>query len=485
MLKKIVVVTAAFMLIAGVFIVILIKGSGSAERNSAADDIINETDGSINTGFHAEAGDVHADDFNDDTDIMITEDFITESEDDGNIDIPEENENNDVLESTADDGTMTSDGDFIIGTESNGLKYVLDYVGNGGDIRIPDEADGVYENAFKDNADITGVTFPAGCRYMLTGAFQYCANLEKIVFEGDVSFGESSFGTCPSLESVIVEGSVMNIETKAFYECTSLKTVKFYGNEYDFEIGVSAFQECHSLESINIPDKCQYIGSRAFLNCIGMTELTIPEYTRMIYTYDRADYNTYDEPFNFGMFETFDIDEYGAIQLAGPTHKENKVNGRTYFSRDKYSGDDAEPFEYSENIVFKTEELTPKDIILIVIDDSDAYRYAVEWGIKIKLYDGTVDGKLAAPNSFMGSYRQTEIDLKWFPIDGADGYRVFMYSEETDRYEKYMDVTDAACTIIGLTANTEYKIRVAALVKVGDDYIPQTPSFSLDAKTSE
>lgn len=368
-------------------------------------------------------------------------------------------------------------GDFTIVTGDDGSKYVSAYNGSGGDIRLPEEADGVLKDVFKDNKDITSVTFPSDCRYLNTSAFQYCANLEKVVFEGDAYFGDSAFGTCPSLKTVIVKGSVINIEFGAFYECTALKTVTFSESEYDFEIGTSAFQDCHSLKTINISDKCKRICPRAFFNCISMTELAVPENTKVVYG-DAYQYN-------FGMCETINYDKSGFTRTALASTQYNKINGRTYYSKDKYSADDAMPFEHSENIVYKVEELTPVSLMVTVIDDSSASRYADKYGVDRKLYDSTADGKLAAPNFFTYTRSQTLIDLKWETIKGADSYRIYMYDPKTDRYKKYKDIKDAKCIVGGLNKNTEYRFRVTALVKVNGKYEVQTPSWALFVKTSE
>lgn len=57
-----------------------------------------------------------------------------------------------------------------------------------------------------------------------------------------VSIGDNAFTGCISLTSIVIPKSLMNIGVEAFYNCYSLKSVTFFGNEESvLELGKEAF----------------------------------------------------------------------------------------------------------------------------------------------------------------------------------------------------------------------------------------------------
>ena len=93
--------------------------------------------------------------------------------------------------------------------------------------------------------------------------------------------------------------------------------------------------------------------------------------------------------------------------------------------------------------------------------------------------------KLAAPTGFKTSKSRTKIALSWDKVNGADGYRVYLYNEKTGKYEKYKNVKNAKCTISGLKKGTKYKFKVAALVKKDGKYVVQTSSKAVSVTTKK
>ncbi len=59
------------------------------------------------------------------------------------------------------------------------------------------------------------------------------------------------------------------------------------------------------------------------------------------------------------------------------------------------------------------------------------------------------------------------VKLTWGKVNGATGYRVFVYNTKTKKYEKYADTKKAAINIKKRKAGTEYKFRVKAYTVVG------------------
>ena len=92
--------------------------------------------------------------------------------------------------------------------------------------------------------------------------------------------------------------------------------------------------------------------------------------------------------------------------------------------------------------------------------------------------------KLSAPAGFTADeVKSTSVRLTWKKVNGADAYRVFIYSNDTGKYEAYKTVKAASCEVKDLTAGKKYKFKVAALTKNGSKYSVQTKSKPLNVTT--
>ncbi|MCH5193474.1 MAG: leucine-rich repeat protein [Oscillospiraceae bacterium] len=385
--------------------------------------------------------------------------------------------------------SLSTEGDFTITTDTKGNKSVLSYDGKGGDIRIPDGINSIWESAFKGNSKITSVTFPASCENVENDAFTCCGNLKKVVFEGNAAIFSGAFYMCPSLESVTINGSILTgIYPSAFSYCTSLKTVKISGNENEFVIGGDAFSDCYSLTSVNIPSKCTEIYPGAFINCVSLTNLTIPEKTKIN---EEGEYNSY----HFGMYRMVvnGISDKDAILMAYPDLDDykfvtgvadGKTSGYVYMCYAKGSGSGTAMIG---DVLMGVEKITPKALTLTVTKGSPAEKWAKENKIKYTYASSSSSSgsKLAAPTGFKASKSQTKITLSWGAVEGADAYKVYMYNEKTGKYESYKNVANAKCTISGLKKGTKYKFKVAALVKKDGKYAAQTASKAVSVTTKK
>lgn len=168
---------------------------------------------------------------------------------------------------------------------------ITDYVGNGGDIVIPDGITEISDSAFMRNGNITNLIIPDGCSKIGISAFSYCSELKTVTFEGDMEqVGMMSFLGCPNLETVIFKGNVIALDIddfnsglscNAFMGCQSLKTVKFAENSRVDIIRHSAFMDCENLTDVRLPNTVGKICEFVFTNCPALTSLEIPSMTEL------------------------------------------------------------------------------------------------------------------------------------------------------------------------------------------------------------
>ncbi len=387
-----------------------------------------------------------------------------------------------------------ADSDFVIKTDDDGYRYIAEYKGKGGDVKIPDDVDYIGDSAFAGNMKIKSVTFPKSCDLIGVNAFKECINLEKVVFEGDAGFGESAFEFCISLKSVTVKGGMAYpIYSGAFWGCQSLKTVKISKGKAtgdEFFIDGNAFRDCFSLTSITIPEGCTEIYGCAFFNCFSLEKLTIPAKTKI---------NT-DEggECHFGyaqLYKTkseYEKHAYGEDNGSYPDSfvADGKKSG--YFDKyhvaAKVKDYDGLYYVIGENsgIYLGVGKYTPKKLTLTVTKGSSAEKWAKKNNVAYT-YAGEASGsaKSAAPANFKASKTNNSITLKWDKADGADMYRVYKYNEKTGKYEKYKDVKSEKCTISGLSANTKYKFKVASYDEVNGKYVKGESSKAVSVTTKK
>ena len=139
------------------------------------------------------------------------------------------------------------DGDFVF--SDNTKTQLAAYIGNGGDVSIPNSVTSIGDAAFRLCSGLTSVTIPNSV----------------------TSIGGSAFMGCTGLTSVTIPNSVTSIGENAFSGCTGLTSVTI-GNGVT-SIGKSAFYNCGGLTSVTIPNSVTSIGDYAFCYCGGLKEV--------------------------------------------------------------------------------------------------------------------------------------------------------------------------------------------------------------------
>ena len=87
-----------------------------------------------------------------------------------------------------------------------------------------------------------------------------------------IAIGEEAFGDNISIETVVMPDSIETVESKAFYNCSSLTSVTL--SDHLSSIGRSAFEKS-KIKSLSIPDSVSFIGAYAFADCTGLRNLTL------------------------------------------------------------------------------------------------------------------------------------------------------------------------------------------------------------------
>ena len=171
--------------------------------------------------------------------------------------------------SQSDDGQKWDDiFDFAVG--ENGCT-VTAYKGEGGDVELPAEYNGVPVTAIGDGAFInsnrlTSLTIPEGVTTIGDSVFYSCDRLERVSIPSTVSvIGKSAFTKCVSLKEVQLPEGMTAISIGTFYGCTALESVNIPSTVTS--IGISAFNYCDSIGTLVIPESVTSIGFRAFWEC--------------------------------------------------------------------------------------------------------------------------------------------------------------------------------------------------------------------------
>ncbi|MBO4569198.1 MAG: leucine-rich repeat protein [Candidatus Methanomethylophilaceae archaeon] len=104
-------------------------------------------------------------------------------------------------------------------------------------------------------------------------AFYGCSSLKSLKLENVETIGSKAFAKCSSLSSLEINESVKTVSSYAFYGCKALKTLTVHGN--GTSIGTSAFSECKGLETVELTGNGITVGTNSFYNCTGLTSLDL------------------------------------------------------------------------------------------------------------------------------------------------------------------------------------------------------------------
>ena len=81
--------------------------------------------------------------------------------------------------------------------------------------------------------------------------------------------------------------------------------------------------------------------------------------------------------------------------------------------------------------------------------------------------------------------KRTSITLNWYPLKGADGYKVYKYDRKTDTSTLYKTITTSTITISGLKPSTDYYFLVGAYKKFDKYHTFNTIETYVPCKTTK
>ncbi len=104
-------------------------------------------------------------------------------------------------------------------------------------------------------------------------AFYSCASLTSVDLGSVQVVGTKAFANCTKVKTLAVPESVSEFKAYAFYGCKALKTLVIPGE--DVVVSTSAFSACIGLTSASFTGSGASIGTNAFYKCYSMTSLDL------------------------------------------------------------------------------------------------------------------------------------------------------------------------------------------------------------------
>lgn len=184
-----------------------------------------------------------------------------------------------------------TDGLYRVKDEDGGMKIVK-YLGEGGEVVIPEEIGGktvveIGDGAFRSCTGLTSVTIPGCVEDIGDEAFYNCSALRSVtVYDGVRDIGDMAFGGT-AVRGIYIPPSVDDIGGGAFNN-ESLERIEVDENNLDYcEVDGVLYDKymtklyCYPCkiiaDSYTVPNSVRGIGEYAFLDCTGLKTLELPD----------------------------------------------------------------------------------------------------------------------------------------------------------------------------------------------------------------
>ena len=167
-----------------------------------------------------------------------------------------------------------------------------------GTITFPSTLTNLGEEAFQYCSNIDALVFNDCAVNIGRYAFEYCSSIQSVdfgsqlrslgncVFRGNstldgtitipstcTSIASYVFQDCTNIDRLVIENASMSIGAMAFYNCSAMTSVSL-GTKLT-SIDQSAFRGAGISGTVSIPNTCRFIGDYAFHSCANLTGITI------------------------------------------------------------------------------------------------------------------------------------------------------------------------------------------------------------------
>ena len=146
-------------------------------------------------------------------------------------------------------------------------------------IDIPDNVSSIQGSAFSHCSNLKTIKIPASVISMEGSIFQECKKLENVEFAEGInltSIPDWTFGSSSNIKTITIPASVTTIGSYAFYDNNNLEEVIFEDGSQLLEIKYNAFYSCDNLKRINFPEGCLEIGNESFSYCYKLNSINLP-----------------------------------------------------------------------------------------------------------------------------------------------------------------------------------------------------------------
>lgn len=289
--------------------------------------------------------------------------------------------------------------------------------------------------------------------------FSGCKDLETLVIPGSVKeLHDLSVAYCPKLSSLTVKaGSLKSVDVMDIYSCRNLKSISLPKNISS----MSYFYDCVAVEKVTINSNNPYYKS----------------YDGVVYTKDLKTLVYYPP----GKKAAYFVVPSSVTTITRTAFNSAKNLKGIYIPKTvKEIGETA--FGYTSVTIYYEGSKTPNAL------EAAFYPWAVVHNA----------AALDEPGVIKTSVNSSAVTLKWNKVDGATGYRVYIYDAKAKSYKALVTTSKNSYKVTGLNSATTYRFAVKAYVKTvsgnvwADAYTkvsvktaPGVPSFSLSSNNGK
>ncbi len=171
-------------------------------------------------------------------------------------------------------------------------KLIVQYIGSGGDVVIPDGITHIHDYAFLSCENISSIVIPQSLTHIGAFAFHNLPSVKNVYYKGSIEdwcnihfenrtanplyatdnfYMTNEYDDYYLLTSLVIPDSVTVINSRTFSSCKTITSLVIGDNVKS--ICVEAFCGCKNLTSVTIPSSVTYIGEYAFYRCKNIADV--------------------------------------------------------------------------------------------------------------------------------------------------------------------------------------------------------------------